>query len=299
VEQAGNRRILAIDDDINLLDFYKDILIGRSGSRASRASVKSQSENSEHFELTTATNGKTGYEYVLQSIENDEPFAVAFIDKRMSPGWDGLKTAKHIREADDRIFIVIITGYLDDSVYQFQEVLKHDVLCFSKPMRVEEIYQMAKTLCARWDKDFGQKPTKISRESTDKLATEKNIPVKPIKLSGLTETAKKILNHNDLTISAFPFEICRQRPHLQGNTLTENYLHIEDNPPYNISKTHLSINHHENQYYILDCGSTLGTIVNGQALGSKSSTFKATLNKGENIIIIGSESSPYQFYIHL
>ena len=76
-------------------------------------------------------------------------------------------------------------------------------------------------------------------------------------------------------------------------------MFIEDKIPYNVSKNHLSINYYQNQFYILDCGSNLGTIVNGNLIGEKKSKYKSLLNKGENILIIGSETSPYQFKITL
>jgi len=91
------------------------------------------------FEVTTASHGQAGYELLEKSIKNKKPFAVAFIDMRMLPGWDGLKTAAAMREIDDRIYIVIVTGYMDRSIDQIQDTLKHDIFFLCKPSNNEEI----------------------------------------------------------------------------------------------------------------------------------------------------------------
>ncbi|HCK99695.1 MAG TPA: hypothetical protein DHW42_06290 [Candidatus Marinimicrobia bacterium] len=154
-----NRRVLVIDDDLNLLHLYELILTPDGENVSSNGTNGSRS-----FQVTTASHGHAGYELVKQSIINNEPFAVAFIDMRMLPGWDGLKTAMSIREIDDRIYIIIVTGYLDSSVDQIQDVLKHDVFYLHKPSSNEEIYQMARNLCNSWNRDIELKNTTISRD---------------------------------------------------------------------------------------------------------------------------------------
>jgi hypothetical protein len=59
----------------------------------------------------------------------------------------------------------------------------------------------------------------------------------------------------------------------------------------------MSINFYKDQYYILDRGSSLGTIVNDVTIGGRQSNFKAELRKGENVIILGDASSQFQFKI--
>jgi PAS domain S-box-containing protein len=154
-----NRRVLVIDDDLNLLHLY-ELILSPDGEIVS----SDEANGSRSFQVTAAPHGQAGYELVKQSMINNEPFAVAFIDMRMLPGWDGLKTAKAIREIDDRIYIVIVTGYMDGPIDQLQDVLKHDVFYLHKPSRNEEIYQMARNLCNSWNRDIELTNTTISRD---------------------------------------------------------------------------------------------------------------------------------------
>jgi len=294
-----HRRILVIDDDLNLLNFYEEILSPDVETGFPMDSVDSKTNNSRSFEVTAVSHGQAGYELVKQSMESKTPFAVAFIDMHMLPGWDGLKTAKAIREIDDRIFIVIITGYPDSSIDQIQDVLEHDVFYLSKPSSREEIYQMARNLCNRWDRDFGLKDTTISRDFINIPTAIEDTSTKVVRISGITDNAKILLNHKEHIIKKFPFKIGRKTSHGYDKIFDENHMFIEDEIPYNVSKNHLSINYYRNHFYILDCGSSLGTIVNGNSIGEKKSNYKSVLNKGENIVIIGSEKSPYQFKITL
>ena len=293
-----NRRVLVIDDDLNLLNLYQEILSSNEGTGFPMESVDSKTNNFGSFEVTTASHGQAGYELVKQSMESNKPFVVAFIDMRMLPGWDGLKTSKAIREIDDRIFIVIITGYRDHSIDQIQDVLEHDVFYLSKPSYKDEIYQMARSLCIRWDRDFELINT-ISRDFIKTPTAIEDISTGFVRISGITDKAKEILNKKEHIIKIFPFKIGRNSSKYCDKMFFDSGFFIEDVIPYNVSKNHLLVNYYENQYYILDCGSSLGTIVNGEQIGENTSKFKSILNKGENILIIGSEKSPHQFKITL
>jgi len=123
--------------------------------------------------------------------------------------------------------------------------------------------------------------------------------VKVVRISGITGEAKKLLNNKERIIKKFPFKIGRNSSHRYDAIFVDNDMFIEDEIPYNVSKNHLSINFYGNQFYVLDRGSSLGTIVNGKNIGCNISNYKAVLNKGENTMIIGSETSPYRFKITL
>jgi len=113
----------------------------------------------------------------------------------------------------------------------------------------------------------------------------------------LKKEATDILKGKELIIKKFPFKIGRNSSHVSDAIFVNNDLCIDDVVPYNVSKNHMSINYQNNQFYILDRGSSLGTIVIGKQIGGQVSNYKINLNPGENIVIIGSEASPYQFKI--
>ncbi|MBN2602228.1 MAG: cyclic nucleotide-binding domain-containing protein [Candidatus Marinimicrobia bacterium] len=118
-----------------------------------------------------------------------------------------------------------------------------------------------------------------------------------VSISGLTKEANTALKGKELQIKKFPFKIGRNSSHVSDAIFVNNDLCIDDIVPYNVSKNHMSINFQNNQFYILDRGSSLGTIVNGKQIGGQVSNYKTNLNPGENIVIIGGEASPYQFRI--
>jgi len=130
---------------------------------------------------------------------------------------------------------------------------------------------------------------------TDSTSTDNS--TKTIQIIGLKKEAAEILEGKELLIKKFPFKIGRNSSHISDAIFVNNDLFIDDVVPYNVSKNHMSINVQNNQFYVLDRGSSLGTIVNGRQIGGQVSNYKANLNPGENIVIIGSEASPYQFKI--
>lgn len=151
-----NKRILVIDDNQDILETYKDILSPTSESIDQLRSLagKSGEPQRESFDLVLASQGQEGFECVKKALEEDKPFAAAFIDMRIPPGWDGLETAQKIRELDNRIYIIIVTGYADFVVDEVREAVKHNLLFVRKPFTEEEIYQLARNFCQSWQRDY-------------------------------------------------------------------------------------------------------------------------------------------------
>jgi len=52
---------------------------------------------------------------VREAVRAARPFAVAFVDVRMPPGWDGVETTCRLWEADPDLQVVICTAYSDHS----------------------------------------------------------------------------------------------------------------------------------------------------------------------------------------
>ncbi|MBF0495185.1 MAG: response regulator [Deltaproteobacteria bacterium] len=157
-----NKRILVIDDQKNILADYESILCPGTAADEHRLSLtraadellgmKKTDKIEEVYEVTTASQGEEGYKLVCQAVEQDKPFAVAFIDIRMPPGWDGMKTASEIRKVDKNIEIVIVTAYSDRDR---QEIVKtvgtpEKLLYLKKPFDIEEIKQLALSLTEKW-----------------------------------------------------------------------------------------------------------------------------------------------------
>lgn len=157
----ANRRILIIDDDVEIWKSYQTVLapeqdnLHSSGNRIVQL-LESESDisprTSSDFRLRFAHQGQEGFGLVQEALSERMPYALAFIDVRMPPGWDGMKTAKKIRKIDPDIEIVIVTAYSDRSREEIvRAVGKSDKLLFlRKPFDVEELYQVALALTEKW-----------------------------------------------------------------------------------------------------------------------------------------------------
>jgi diguanylate cyclase (GGDEF)-like protein len=105
------------------------------------------------FDLDSAYQGREGLEMVVASLACDSPYALAFVDMRMPPGWDGVKTIQEVWRADPRLQIVICTAHSD---YSWDEVLgklgvEDRLLVLKKPFDNIEVAQLASALTMKWD----------------------------------------------------------------------------------------------------------------------------------------------------
>lgn len=161
-----NNRILIIDDQVELRERLAKLLSGSNDREKLSDHVKSLREKlfssvSEapeegapqiEYEVDTVGSGQDALERIKQSLEKSNPYALAFIDMRMPSGWDGLRTAEEIRKIDKDIEMVIMTAFAD---YDQKEVAERvgcpeKLLYIKKPFHVEEILQMALSLCSKW-----------------------------------------------------------------------------------------------------------------------------------------------------
>ena len=90
---------------------------------------------------------------VADAIAKNTPFALAIVDMRMPPGWDGLTTIVKLWEADPRIQIVICTAYSDRSWHEIQTTLtaREHWLILKKPFDKVEVLQLAQSLTDKWN----------------------------------------------------------------------------------------------------------------------------------------------------
>jgi diguanylate cyclase (GGDEF)-like protein len=81
------------------------------------------------------------------------PYAVAFVDMRMPPGWDGLETIERLWKEDAGLQVVICTAYSDQPWNEITErVGRNDkLLILQKPFNSIEVLQLATALCRKWD----------------------------------------------------------------------------------------------------------------------------------------------------
>jgi len=161
-----NRKIIVIDDEESILRDYRLILTSAAGglstlekeAAALEAELfgsdgEKQETPEEGYELQTAFQGQEGYAMIKAARESGNPFALAFVDIRMPPGWDGVETARRIRELDQNIEIVIVTAYSDRDRREIVEKVgtPEKLLYLKKPFDPEEIRQLALSLTRKWN----------------------------------------------------------------------------------------------------------------------------------------------------
>ncbi|OIR03975.1 signal transduction histidine-protein kinase BarA [mine drainage metagenome] len=154
-----NRRILAIDDNRSIHGDLRKILCDPrpvDKARAMEAALFGRpppSSSTPQFELDSAYQGKEGFEMVRRALASGRPYAMAFMDVRMPPGWDGIETTARIWEIDPQMQIVICTAYSDYSWDQMSEKLGHPdkLVILKKPFDNVEVLQLASALTEKWN----------------------------------------------------------------------------------------------------------------------------------------------------
>ena len=154
-----NLRILIVDDNRSIHgDFQKILADDRSIDKA-RAIEEAlfgetiDTPQSIRFELQSAFQGQEGYEMVRRALAEGRPFAMAFMDVRMPPGWDGIETTARIWEIDPEMQIVICTAYSDYSWDQMGAKLGQSdkLVILKKPFDNVEALQLATALTEKWN----------------------------------------------------------------------------------------------------------------------------------------------------
>jgi diguanylate cyclase len=82
-----------------------------------------------------------------------KPYAVAFVDMRMPPGWDGLETIERLWMADAGLQVVICTAYSDQPWDEIRDRIGRTdkLLILQKPFNSVEVLQLATALSRKWD----------------------------------------------------------------------------------------------------------------------------------------------------
>jgi CheY-like chemotaxis protein len=153
-----NHHVLVVDDTRSIQADFQKILSdgdGRGKADAMEASLFGQPaemENSAVFKVDSAYQGKEGLDMVQRSLLEDRPYAMAFMDVRMPPGWDGIETTARIWEADPDLQVVICTAYSDYSWSETIDRLGHTdkLLILKKPFENIEVLQLAAALSEKW-----------------------------------------------------------------------------------------------------------------------------------------------------
>jgi two-component system, cell cycle sensor histidine kinase and response regulator CckA len=158
-ELKPNQRILIVDDNTSIHTDFREILCpDNSGSAAVdelEAAIFGDQPTrpaQSGFELASAYQGQEALAMVKQSLVEQRPFALAFVDVRMPPGWDGIETIARIWEVYPDLQIVICTAYSDYSWEEMRTKVGQpdNLVILKKPFDNIEVQQLAHALTKKW-----------------------------------------------------------------------------------------------------------------------------------------------------
>jgi signal transduction histidine kinase/response regulator of citrate/malate metabolism len=154
-----NRRILIIDDNRAIHeDFRKILKAGDSVDLLAQAEAdifgdaSADASKSTAFKLDSAYQGQEGVELARKAAAVGQPYALAFVDMRMPPGWDGVETTLKLWEVEPDLQIVICSAYSD---YSWEELIakigqSDRLVILKKPFDNVEVLQLGLALTEKW-----------------------------------------------------------------------------------------------------------------------------------------------------
>jgi diguanylate cyclase (GGDEF)-like protein len=197
-----NRRILIIDDNASIhLDFRK--VLGAQAEHSAQAALDVLEANifgeavvdsaRPNFEIDSAHQGQEGVAMAHQALVEGRPYSMAFVDMRMPPGWDGLKTIERLWATDPNVQVVICSAHTDYDWTEVVQRLGHSdkLLVLRKPAEPIEVLQCATALCRKWEND------RLVRDHV--LGLEEVITTRTRGLEAANQQLRHLATHDALT----------------------------------------------------------------------------------------------------
>ena len=192
-----NRRILLVDDNRDIHDDFRKVLCGSTGvdnrdldnlelGLFGDASSSIPAKNGHvKYEVDSAYQGDEALEMMRKADSEGRPYAMAFMDVRMPPGWDGIRTIASIWVEFPYTEIVICTAFSD---YSWEEIIAKlgntdHLLFLTKPFDSTSVKQMALSLTKKWSL------SEEARSYVERLEVE--VRDRTVQLENLLEEVKR------------------------------------------------------------------------------------------------------------
>src|SRR5688500_8730097 len=200
-------RILVIDDNPAIHNDIRKILARPDPGATSLEDAETllfgqevEDDKRIYFDIDSAFQGQEGLELVKRAIEAKNPYAVAFVDVRMPPGWDGIETISRIWEVYPELQVVICTAYSD---YSWEDITRKvgrsdSVLILKKPFDNIEVLQMAHALTKKW---FLTQEAKSQLLNLDKMVSVRTEELQVANKRLTEEIAERSQAENQLRLS--------------------------------------------------------------------------------------------------
>ncbi len=197
-----SHRILLIDDNAAIHGDFRKVLGAEAGDLARNELAVLEADlfgearkapTRPNFEIDSAYQGQEGVEMARNAIAEGFPYAMAFIDMRMPPGWDGLQTIEALWAVDPDVQVVICSAHTDYDWSEVVERLQHSdrLLVLRKPAEPIEVLQCATALSRKWYNE------RLVREQMERL--EQVITVRTSGLEAANRQLRHLATHDALT----------------------------------------------------------------------------------------------------
>lgn len=158
--------LLVIDDNPAIHADFQKILTPASPEKKqleeAEASLLGEKAKKEPptFIIDSAYQGEAALALVRKALMAGKHYALAFVDIRMPPGIDGVKTVKALWAMDPNIQIVLCTAYSDYSWDELNKQLDNTdhFLILKKPFENIEVLQLANALTKKWQLQEKMRP---------------------------------------------------------------------------------------------------------------------------------------------
>ncbi len=159
--EPEHHRILVVDDNPAIHDDFRKILLGHQSANSALDAAEailfddaaaSARQQRATFVIDSAHQGHEALEKVTQAIAEGRPYAMAFVDVRMPPGWDGIETIARLWEVAPALQVVVCTAYSDYSWDKMTERLgvSDNLVLLKKPFDNVEVLQLSHALTKKW-----------------------------------------------------------------------------------------------------------------------------------------------------
>ncbi|MGB8166015.1 MAG: response regulator [Chthoniobacteraceae bacterium] len=210
--EFANHRILVIDDNPAIHEDFRKILDPGDVHLAEELEADEavlfgdapKTAQQADFEIDSAMQGQDGLKMVEAALAEGRPYATAFVDVRMPPGWDGVETIQHLWKADPELQVVICTAYSDFSWEEITGKLgaTDKLLILKKPFDNVEVLQFAHALTEKWL--LGRRAC-LRMEELDALVRERTASLQAANEKLSLEVQERILIEAALRVSEHRF----------------------------------------------------------------------------------------------
>ena len=152
-----NRRILVINDNVAAHQNFRKILArpldGETALAATQAPLFGEvPAGRAAFQIDSAYQGRDALERVVRALEEDKPYAMAFVDTHMLHGWDCLQTIERLWQVDPKLQFALCSPHSDPPWGTLARRLGADdrLLILKKPLNNIEVRQTASVLTTKW-----------------------------------------------------------------------------------------------------------------------------------------------------